>query len=92
MIVKNLRISSRTELTITLTRFFLVTSFLQKQKCEKTEYKERLEKQMKKNLNFKYKKISKSSSKLFFTLFKKRNRKTKTQDTIPNLFITNMVH
>ena len=48
MIAKNLRISSRTELTITLTTFFLVTSFLQKQKCEKTEYKEKLEKQMNK--------------------------------------------
>ena len=48
MIVENLRISSRTQLTITLTRFFLVTRFLQKQKCEKTEYKEKLEKQMNK--------------------------------------------
>ena len=38
-IVENLWINSRTELTITLTRFFLVTSSF-----EKTEYQERLEK------------------------------------------------
>ena len=44
MIIKNLWINSRTELTVTLTRFFWSQVLLQKQKCEKTEYKEKSEK------------------------------------------------
>ena len=45
MIIKNLPIYSRTELTITLSvDFFWSQVLLEKQKCEKTEYKERFEK------------------------------------------------
>ena len=53
MIIKNLWINSRTELKIALSRFFFSQVLLQKKKCAKTEYKERLEKQMNETLNIK---------------------------------------
>ena len=71
MTIKNLWINWRTELTIALSRIFLVTSPFTKTKMCKTENKERLEKTNESNLKSNYKKISKSSSNFFFNLFKK---------------------
>ena len=68
IIIKNLWINSRTELAIALSRFFFSQVLLEKQKCAKTEYKERLEKQMNETLNIKK---FPNHPLIFFSLFKK---------------------
>ena len=91
MIIKNFWINSETELTITIIRFFWSQVLLQNQKCEKKlNIKKDWKKQMNKIWTLNRKK-SPNHPLNFFMLYLK-NIKIKTQDPIPNFFITNMGH